>query len=458
MSPPTGSNERRRTVLRALGGSVVAALAGCQGRAQPGKANDENTPESSAQTSGDKEQPTESPFDYDEIITATVEEGVTELTEQLQELSSGTMLHVPPGTYSLEGHVELESLENVAIIGDDAVIRPTIPVEEFSGYVLTLRGKNIHFQGFTFDFSKPGFGGRIQCLSSGDFICRDVTVRGRNDGRGTFRWDVRDPDGTGLVENVNAPDGGPETFGMFVGKAHAGELFVRDCHIEGFYNNGLYASSPGLDDGGHGPVKVEGGLYKNNNVAGVRLGSRGSYVKGATVVVDDEVPPTPDGTINSRGIRLRDQEGLLVEDCEVRMGTEARGDGAIVIESSTGSATISRTKITVDSDSVPAIRAKSPETVGANTATQIDCIDVDIVGKAGKGDTILVVDRDRCRFENLSVRQTGMGRNGLHLIRSKDIQLLSSRIDVTGKPLVLDFSSISKQSTDLHARVAEKPE
>lgn len=101
--------------------------------------------------------------------------------------------------------------------------------------------------------------------------------------------------------------------------SHAGELTLRDVHLENFSNNGLYASAPGRpSDGQQGPVYVEGGLYKNNTVAGVRLGSNNSHAIGVTVVNDAESTDRGDNGTAQRGLRIREPgDDITIEDCDI---------------------------------------------------------------------------------------------------------------------------------------------
>lgn len=58
---------------------------------------------------------------------------------------------------------------------------------------------------------------------------------------------------------------------------------IIDCHAYDFANNGIYASNCGKKSGGGGKVHVRGGLYKNNNISGIRIGSPGSSIKNVVV-------------------------------------------------------------------------------------------------------------------------------------------------------------------------------
>jgi len=102
------------------------------------------------------------------------------------------------------------------------------------------------------------------------------------------------------------PDGvssdGDDAEGMFVPNTHAGELWLVDCWIEGFADNGLYASVPGNSDGAGGSTHVRGGLYRNNNVANLFDWAVPVIpVKGAVSVHDGRAPVHSNGGHLQRG-------------------------------------------------------------------------------------------------------------------------------------------------------------
>ena len=451
MKRPEGKALSRRSLLRTVGSAGALSLSGCFSRDH---ADTSTTGDSGGPTTGDSsdvQQPSigskseiarrfDVPFSIEtvETLEPTVSGGAT-ITEKLLNVATGTLLYLPRGRYRINGHVLSENLANVAVVSDGAVIEPMQPAAKSSGYLWTLGGENFHLEGVTFDFTKERYGGRLQCIASGDFTLRNVTVKGVNEGEGTFRFDVRDPKATGLVENLTALDGG-QTLGIFVGRQHAGELILRNCRIGGFYNNGLYGSAPGKPSGGGGAVKVEGGLFKNNNIAQVRIGTDGSYVKGTKIVVDGHVPPREsDGAINSRGIRLRRGTDHVVEDCDIHM-SEGGGDGAIVFSGAAGGSTVRNTRINMATDTYTAAVNAKPTGEGGLKESTFE--NVDITGSADGVTGVLLIERDGWRFNNVTVRQRGRNSTGFHLIRSENVVIKSSLIRVMGAPIVLERSSI----------------
>jgi hypothetical protein len=304
-------------------------------------------------------------------------------------------------------------------------------------------GGNYLVEGFTLDFTAPQTGSRFQLVPTGGFVMRDVNVKGVTDGGfGPFLFWVLDPDAYGLVENVRAPDGsdapvGELIGGMYVSKLTKGTITVRNCHVEGFEDNGLYASNPSAP----ARIRVEGGLFKNNNIAQVRLGTPGSYVKNARVEVTKKIDTYY--TINMRGIRAADGPGVSVTNCDVVMSGDAPSDGGIVMTGSAPGVSVKNTRIRVDSPyTAQAILGKS-----ANDDLGDTFKNVDITGDANgdEAPAVELIDRPGAEFENVRIRQTGEDRDGI-VLQNSDASISNSVIDVTGEAIVADHSDVSTKN------------
>lgn len=361
-----------------------------------------------------------------------------------QHADDDTLLVFPDGTYKLN-RLLLSGLRNFGMAAAEGATPTLVPGQTRSsqGEVLLQfsGGDGWLLQGFEFDYRADGYGGRLQFLPSGDLVVRDVHVRGQfPDDTFCSRIDVRSSSGVGLVENFVARGGtrdNDDSCGIFVGKAHAGELTLRNCNVEGFSNNGVYASAPGLPDGGNGPVKVEGGLYRNNNIANVRIGSEGSYVRDATVVVDER-PPEIHGVVNARGIRVRDRQDQVIENCDVLMSA-AHGSGALVLHSEAGRVFVRDTRVKVSTDGHNAIRAKSPSR-GGDVGPVFD--GVSVTGTAAAPDAAVVVDRPGTEFRNCCIDMDGGGQDGVVLTRCDSSRVADSTIDVPGSAVVTSDSTV----------------
>ncbi|KTG26721.1 twin-arginine translocation signal domain-containing protein [Haloferax profundi] len=454
---------QRRDYLK-YGGAVglAAGLAGCLNRLP----FFEGPPEDDDRTTDEYTPPEleSSPLDRYGNVVDIVEAGGDPSGEEVindvlqRVVEDDTAVVFPDGRYKLDQY-ELESVSNFAFVAADGAtpkLVPNRPAHELDDNLfIRLEGiSDFLLEGVELDYTADGFGGSIHIIADGNFTLRDVRLRGkmpdeeRPNNPAAFRLEVLDRQSSALVERLIARDGGHEggnAVGTYVGSAHAGSMTFRDCVIENFPNNGLYASSPGRPEesinGADGVVHVEGGLYKNNNIANVRIGTTGSTVRGVTIVVN-EVPPSPPGALNARGLRLRGKSGQLVEDCLIYIGKEAgEGFGALVFHSDTGRATIRNTTIRVDRDDTYAIHALDPDSSAGPLGSTFE--NVRIVGTAGFGHAVSINGRDGTTFKGCEVNQTGRDRNGFRFANSNGCKLTDSVIKVTGEAVETVNSSLS---------------
>jgi len=455
VSPEESRRLTRRAVLTAAVAGT-ASLAGCpigsspdsEGPAAPTvtdqPADPVETPESRFQTT------------VDMAAAGAATDGSASITDLVTEhAADDTALVFSDGRYVIEP-ILLSDLQNFAMMAApnaNPVFVPAGPVSELGKWVLQLTSVDrLLLEGITFDFSKPDHGGMTYVLGTGDFTVRNVRVDGPMPrDTSAFRFEVVERDSRGLVENLVLKDGSvPEStsVGIYVGSDHAGTLTFRNCEVENFPNNGLYASSPGREDalaGANGPVQVEGGRYRNNNVANVRLGSNGSYVKNAEIVID-EVPPPINGEINARGIRFRARGGHLVEDCDVRIDhPDVSSLGGIVVHRASRNVRVRNTSISIESQSVPAINVLEPDNGSSSSSFE----NVEISGAASDGDAVRIIERDGTTFQGCTIEQPGENRNGLRFERSDQCHVQGCSVSATAEPLVAIDSSVSTHDTRL---------
>jgi len=385
-------------------------------------------------------------------------------------LDDDTLLYFPAGTYRL-GPITVGEHRNIAFLSrpdDEVLIQPAVPREELDEFIHFWGVSDVLLDGLSFDFTRPGFGGVIKLISRGDFTARNLRIRGklpdtnRQKNHVGFRFDVRNGDSTGVVENVIATDGGHDGgtgVGIFVGKDHAGTLLFSDCVIANFPNNGLYASAPGRDSadyrGRDGIVHVRGGHYANNNIANIRIGSTDSTVRGATVVVD-KVPPHPSQrTLNVRGIRIRARSGQLVENCDIRIGRDAgSGFGGISFHPDHESSVIRDTTITVERSNFNAISATDADHGGTRAPLTFE--NVSVIGGPNGGFAVEISDRPETSFDNCRIEQTGADRGGILLRRSDNCRLVDCSIRVTGTPIELRNSTVERIRVTTEQLTAEE--
>ncbi|WP_435346660.1 right-handed parallel beta-helix repeat-containing protein [Haloarchaeobius sp. HRN-SO-5] len=275
-----------------------------------------------------------------------------------------TLLQFPAGEYLMTEQFRFTDYENFGIVGTDATIVPGT-IEEldgrsvvegtFSGPTRLFRlgvsyapGDRLLFEGLTFDFTDDQSGFRaIEAYVERELTVRDVDIDGTHDvgSFGPALFSVVDPDGISTVEGFRAPDGGSYSentigsiedgpTGILVPPSHQGKLWLRDCELGGFPDQGVYASST------DGRVVVKGGVYRNSNSANVRLMSDYSYIQDATIVVDE----AHEGH-NQRAIRLDAGKHLWVYNTEIRL-SDPNGH-AIVVYNDVEKARIQECDITV---------------------------------------------------------------------------------------------------------------
>lgn len=444
------SNDRlsRRALLGNLvaGAAGATTLSGCTLLERDGPA-DSPTPTTPTGTP-DGQVPHADRFEtVVDVVEAGADAGGEAVIDTIVEehADDDTLLYFPAGRYRIR-KLRLTDFRNLGLVsepGATPTVVPAAPAAEVGNEFLQFVGvTDLLVEGFAFDFRTEGYGGLIQVSSVGDFEFRDVRTVGKYPADASaFRFDVADREGKGLVENVVARGGsgdGSTSVGIYVGRQHAGELTFRNCTVENFPNNGLYASSPGriIDgvEGGNGPVHVEGGLYRNNNVANIRLGTTGATARDVTIVVDQVPPATPTG-LNARGLRLRARSDQVIENCEITIGPEAAWSlGGIVIHGENGRAIVRNTRIRVDRDNIPAVNTLAPTGLVTEPSGAI-FENVRIDGVANGGTALSVVNRDGTQFRNGSVHQPGANRHGFSFRSSDDCVVEGSTIAVTGEPI-----------------------
>lgn len=200
---------------------------------------------------------------------------VSSIDEAVSQFQSGNKVILAEGTYSWDGDGIFGEMGDASLIGDGPV---TLQVSD---------GTNVHGDIFATD---------------GDVMVKNITIKGRQGGgKNRIRLEARS--GTRMIaENFNQPDGAdgdghPSPIGFYLGN-NTGEVHIRSCHIEGFYNNGIYGGSYYKE--GDGSQIVEGCFLKNNGVDHLRMGGHGDLCR-ETVLVSDGT-----GAYSGyRGIRVR---------------------------------------------------------------------------------------------------------------------------------------------------------
>ncbi|MFD1586444.1 right-handed parallel beta-helix repeat-containing protein [Halorientalis brevis] len=419
----------------------------------PARNQDPSSPLWTPQQIPRREKPTVDPeFEtrLDAVEAGADPTGETPIDHLLTDHTEETLLVFPDGQYAVE-NVTIERPRNLGWRAADGATPTLVPAESTpaggSEWLSFSDAENLVLDGLTYDFRRPGTSGGTVISGPGDVLVRDLTVRGEFDrhDQQLLRIDVTDDDGVALVERLVASgtrQPGVNTTGPYVGRHHAGTVFFSDCRLSQFSDNAIYASPPGGQNGEFdaedGLVVVDGGLFRNNNIASIRLGSTGATARNATIVVD-ETPPHPNG-LDVRGIRLRGMREQVVDNCTIKYGPNAGiGTGAIAIHGDNGRATVRNTQILMDRNEMDAIRAKAPDVDGP---VGVVLENVDITGSAGGKSAIRIDERPETVLHRCSVQQTGRHRNGVLLVDSGRSVLSETTIAVTGQPLVTRNSPV----------------
>ena len=425
--------------------------------------------------------------DYDEVVNI-VEEGADDSGEEsinpvLDDLEEDSILiEFPDGEYKVDRQFRHTGFDEFGLVAPDgdATIVP-VPADDWEGNarrILKLGtyetpGDRLHVEGLTFDFTAPDTGLRALQAQVDDPLVRDVAVEGTHDtgnwGPGPFLVDVTDPDGTGRVERVDLTGGGVMEessdsvslgpIGFNVSPYHEGTLEVVDTRLFGFPSNGFYSSSE------DGRIVISGGLYKNNNVANVRISGASSEIRRANVVVTD----SPEGWDAQNGIRLDGGEHRI--DGAVVWSPRPTGNGIRV----TGDADSARIDDSVvaygpgHGDAVVVAAGSGPVTFadsdiwkhGPGQALQIQSSgapvsvsNVWIRGKAPGGDGgshTIRCERDNCAFRWVHVDQPGEDYRRCLAIVADDCTVVGGEYTSTHHPIVIDADGFDVRGVETQA-------
>jgi hypothetical protein len=360
---------------------------------------------------------------------------------------SNTLLKFPSGTYKLSGENTFSGYSNFGIVGEGDVTF-TVSDDSTAKVININYGENVLVENITVDHSSAT--PTVQVAPDDGLEIHGLEMLGRGVGPATGEPDapnalnpmVRSSGGEGRVENISLHNegrmGSYSRTGVWIGETNKGTITLRNCNVEGFSGNGVYASrTPGV-------VKVEGGVYKNNDVAQVRVGSAGSYVEGVTAEADlsESRSENPEDMLNASGIRLesdRGGSGAEIRDCDVRIGDEVNADGGIQIFSNYSDFTIENTRVEYNTQGY-AIRAKSADDPASADGTFNN---VSVTGNATGWVGVLIEDRPNTTVENCCIQQTGSNRTGLALDNCDDSTVTNCTINASAQALRIRNGDVS---------------
>ena len=391
---------------------------------------------------------------------------------------SHTKVVFPEGRYLVSETFE-RTVFDAALVGDgdDPEDVTITPPEGSQQVVLFLSGTGIRIENVAFDESTEDTVTGIITRCDDDLVLRDLRFLGPAGGPGVAEevdapadvavhgpFDilpgVRDPDGTGLIENVRAPDGCVEFYrkgGVFVDNGnsssarHAGHLLFRGCEFSHFSDNAIYGSAPGISGpnrGGGGSIGVENCLFRNNNTSAIRLGTPGSYAKNCTVISEaGEVPTLPWGGLTSRAGWVWYEFDGFYENIEV-IHDHPRGFGILDHDDSTRNLSLSVRDCRFEiNNEGPVIRMADPG------IAEVALDNVAITGEAGPGSAIELYNTS-FEIEDLCLSQSGENRNGIEIGDETMGSITNAIIDVSGDALFygpeanLTVTNLSEASHD----------
>ena len=261
---------------------------------------------------------------------------------------SGTRVEIPYGTYTWNGGGVSGEYQDAVLAGVPADTGGTTTATTASQDATAEATPSRAVFESSGDVSPPRL--TVTGGGAGSVHLDSVSFTGQRTGAAGLIIAVTAADASALLNKVFLPDGsgGGQTVGVLVPDTHVGGLYLRNCHVRGFANCGVLAgTAPGV-------VRVEGGLYRNNNVADLQFGGDDSRAELVTIVNDQQAPAF-DGTHNQRGVWFRGSgSGMQVVECDLYHNV---GSGSPIVATSGGamSGTVKNTRITNDSQRPAAI-------------------------------------------------------------------------------------------------------
>ncbi len=374
-------------------------------------------------------------------------------------LEDGVALLFPEGTYRLEDRLDISGFGSIGLVGDGAV--RLVPPNGYNSVLIDV-GEVSRFllRGIDIDINATDTTAGVRVICRDSFEIEDIEYLGRGehpDNRVVHSMilGLTTASGRGLIRNFRALKGsaighyknGDGRAGISIGPWNFGTVRIEDCHLEEFGNNGIYASRTS------GNVEVIGGLFRNNNVASIRISGNGSFVSGATVEVDMGTYTGPltqlDSQFNTRGIAIEQgpadkQNGALIRDCTIRIKDTPRSKGGINLFPTGRTVTVRNTTVEVDADGVPAVYRSPLESQGRFEPTAgphwVDLENVRITGSAGGLAGVMLYDAPDSVIRNCTIEQTGPDRDGIFMVDSISTLIDGGSVTTTRYPFVVEVN------------------
>lgn len=165
-----------------------------------------------------------------------------------------------------------------------------------------------------------------------DSTVRDITFAGQFGSKGGGSFNAATVDGGARLtfENCRWPDGAASMenpgHAMYLRPEHDGAIRFRNCVMRDFADNAIYGSAPGA---GGGTLEVENCEFYHNNVASVRFGGNGSYVRDSYFEVEGSQAGYTGGGTSPRGVWIHSSGSYTVENCDFVFNTDGGNEAPI---------------------------------------------------------------------------------------------------------------------------------
>lgn len=380
-------------------------------------------------------------------------------------LEDGIELVFPAGTYRMEDRLDISGFGAIGLRGEGDV--RLVPPDNYNSFIIDVgEVQRFFLRGIDIDVSARATTAGVRVICRDAFVIDDVEYLGRGDHPDdrvvhAMILGLTTTSGRGLVRNYRALQGsaighyknGDGRAGISIGPWNFGTIRVEDCHLEEFGNNGIYASRTS------GNVEVIGGLFRNNNVAGIRISGNGSFVDGATVEVDLDSYTGPmtqlDSQFNTRGIAIEQgpadkPNGALVDGCTIRINSTRRSKGGINLFPTGRTVTVRNTTIEVNADGVPGVYRSPLESQGRFEPTTgphwVFLENVRITGTAAGLAGVMLYDAPNSVIRDCTIEQSGPDRDGIFAANSVSTLVHGGSITTTRYPFVVEVNS--RDATD----------
>ncbi|MFC5135101.1 MULTISPECIES: hypothetical protein [Haloferacaceae] len=477
----------RRALLGSLAAGFGGSLAGCGGRAEDREPEDRpngtkpNGPKSSdppRSESTEAEPRTEwerlqEEFGFEERLDAVEDLGWDPEGERridpwlVRSFERDALIEVPPGRYKIAGSISVEELSNWGLVGlgeERTDVKFVTTEGSRTAFRIEERGADLLFENFSFDLGEEFDRSMGMTLFIDDNLrIHNVEKAGANpttdpNGVSALLLSVVNPEGRAVVDTFVRK--GPQVFEpypdnelcIYTGLAHEGTITYRDLDIRNAGENGIYASKC------PGDVHVEGGFYKNNRNDGVRISGEGSYVKGATVVIDsDDFHPDNRGVKeNMRGIRMQSGKhgysGGLIEDTELELRSTFITQALVQIAHNQGSMTMRDSTLRNWTDS-PSFRATAPSSY-VDRPWNVVLEDVQFSEYGRRESAVKIMGRPDSTLRNVSIvseRDFG-ARRGLDVVDCGGTVFEDVTVRTNGVPLRIERPSVSLEDYSIEFR------